>query len=551
MQADEPSDCSICGGNTSLHIAASIGNAAAVAVLLQHGDRTDLANADGATPLDLAASNGHLDALLCMAFYSRDWHMWAGSLHKYYHGEQLAGRPLNQLECALMHSCTLGNNPGAQPRSVTFCKRLMQRAIDWSRAGDSRPASSSTHLPAFTLLLLMLAAKSPQVARRCGDLLPALGAACIDIFMAYMGDRVYETELDFFRGMSFGLATAMLLSNNCMFLQQRTQTDFAAPPGMVHQMQASIEALASFLNSRAWTGWARDRAMGINSLVELCIFEEVNNIMTLCVMRCAAGMLKASAAALSGTRRRRRGVADTEPALVQLMVNVRWLLLRNSNSGLGAAFVAEASNLVKELARARVQEQHGTPCFEFALAALVLLLPMSLDELQDDPADSMVTTEAVLLAHLVSVMGTLQPPSWRQRLARALIATLLPAIPRMSQAVAAKFLEPCLRPCFAQAGLADMEPRYMAWASVVASDREAVPCKQMRHELGAAGLCLTDLLVDLGVPDCHYHRCNSWPHQQQEAQPRGYMICRDCLKARFCSEKCARDAWAWGHHHRA
>lgn len=53
-------------GCTALHVAADGGNAAAVALLLQHGAGADTQSYHGDTPLILAAANGHADVVLAL-----------------------------------------------------------------------------------------------------------------------------------------------------------------------------------------------------------------------------------------------------------------------------------------------------------------------------------------------------------------------------------------------------------------------------------------------------------------------------------------------------
>lgn len=50
----------------SLHEAASVGDVASIRALLQYGFSPDATDADGDTPLHLAAAGGHVQAIQCL-----------------------------------------------------------------------------------------------------------------------------------------------------------------------------------------------------------------------------------------------------------------------------------------------------------------------------------------------------------------------------------------------------------------------------------------------------------------------------------------------------
>lgn len=494
---------------TPLHLAAAGGHLFCMALLLKHGaDMEARRGRCDATPWDSAALHGMLDPLLLLT--SRRCAMRFISLVVHYQSKPL----LNELESGLLESCLLFYRSPDDPAAIASCNHVMQLAITWSRRARATGADYRAHLPAFALLLKKLTVDY-EIANKC-ILLPSLLTECFGLFAKFMEEAVYATrsssnhdalELDFLRGVCFGFCTALLF-NACMLKRERNQ---AASQPCSAQLQRTLQQLASFLNGPAWAGWGRHWN---GRLVHTDFCREVEGLLTTSVLFCVDWGLQ------------------QQPPLCEplLLANVRRLLRRHA--GNICTTTAAASTVAQACIWCTVCPD---PCgFDQALMVLVLLLPTLMDMLAAKPCGDTSTILTVLVVPALRRM--VDSMSCSRRVAHAVIAILLPCLPQLPEELASSF-EPCLRVSFAPAGLAHLEAALVDRLQQVT----AVP----------AALSLTDLFVDLGMPGCHYHRCYRWPHQQQEeAQPSGgFMLCRDCLKARFCSEKCAREAWAWGHHH--
>lgn len=68
MQASSDPDQSDFSGNTPLHVAASLGNAQLINLLVSGGADCTVTNVEGETPLDLAKLRGHDEVCNCICW---------------------------------------------------------------------------------------------------------------------------------------------------------------------------------------------------------------------------------------------------------------------------------------------------------------------------------------------------------------------------------------------------------------------------------------------------------------------------------------------------